>query len=863
MRADCIALRTCNNFTRQVIGGSFRAFNTTMMMTRRLSARAALFALSASLPALALAQAAPPDPAGHGAAPARENEAATPGAGAPAEAMEDEAEIVVTGQKPRGSVVGNIPAEVTYGAREIRSLGVSSVTELLEALAPQIGSGQGRGGGGRPVVLINGLRTTGFAEVRDIPTEAIVRTEIFPEELALRYGFRSDQKVVNIVLRPRFRAVVTELTPSFATDGGRQGGRADATLLRIGENGRINVNARFQHQSPLYESERDIALDPALGGALDERPYRTLLAQTNTASLNASLNRKLNDRTALTATLRGETAESDAAIGAFLPGAEGDPVALLRGGITRSAEAGLMLSGNAAPWNWSLTGNYAVDHSRSTTDRSTGITDRARSTGQTASLEGVIGGSVFALPAGDANMTLTTRGELQDIDSESLRQGAERGATLERSVVGGQLSLDLPIASARRDVLGALGTLGLNLNAGVDRLSDFGTLTRYGAGLNWSPAGFIDLIGSYTREEGAPTMQQLGNPVDAVPDVRVFDFVRQENVQITQISGGNPALLADDRRVWKLGMTLRPFSSRDISFNVTYTNSRIDNFIASFPAATGAIEAAFPDRFVRDADGRLLSIDARPVNFARARDEQLRWGVNISRTFGKGRTPSTEEMQRFRDMMRGMGGPGAGQGGERPRARQGGAGGEGGGPGGGSGGGGFGGGGRGGPPVIGQTRVQFSLYHVWYLRDDLLPANGAPLIDLLDGGASDANGGQARHGLDARLSVNRNNIGMRVEANWRGATRVESGSGASAGSLRFSSRTTVNLRLFAQPGMDPNLVSKMPWLRGTRISLGVDNLFNSRPQVRDGSGLAPVNYQPDFLEPAGRTLRLSIRKLFF
>ena len=84
------------------------------------------------------------------------------------------------------------------------------------ALAPQIGSAQGRGGE-RPVLLLNGQRISSFRELRDIPTEAIERVEILPEEVALKYGYRADQKVVNIVLRPRFRSTVAQVGATAAT----------------------------------------------------------------------------------------------------------------------------------------------------------------------------------------------------------------------------------------------------------------------------------------------------------------------------------------------------------------------------------------------------------------------------------------------------------------------------------------------------------------------------------------------------------------------------------------------------------------------------------------------------------------------
>jgi hypothetical protein len=45
----------------------------------------------------------------------------------------------------------------------------------------------------------------------------------------------------------------------------------------------------------------------------------------------------------------------------------------------------------------------------------------------------------------------------------------------------------VPIADRSRAVLGFLGDLSLNANFAAEELSDFGTLTVYGAGLNWEP----------------------------------------------------------------------------------------------------------------------------------------------------------------------------------------------------------------------------------------------------------------------------------------------------------------------------------------------------------------------------------------
>jgi hypothetical protein len=58
------------------------------------------------------------------------------------------------------------------------------------------------------------------------------------------------------------------------------------------------------------------------------------------------------------------------------------------------------------------------------------------------------------------------------------------------------MSIDLPISRRNRD-FSALGNFTLNANAEVDRLSDFGTLTKLGAVANFSPIDRLNFIASW------------------------------------------------------------------------------------------------------------------------------------------------------------------------------------------------------------------------------------------------------------------------------------------------------------------------------------------------------------------------------
>jgi iron complex outermembrane recepter protein len=393
-------------------------------------------------------------------------------------------------------------------------------------------------------------------------------------------------------------------------------------------------------------------------------------------------------------------------------------------------------------------------------------------------------------------------------------------------------------------------------------LSDFGTLTTVGAGLNWSPVNPLNLIASWTREEGAPSVQQLGEPLLDTPGTRIFDFTLGDTVLANVITGGNPALEADRRNVFKLGTNWKPSTKVDLRLRADFVHSRIDRPISSFPGPSAALEAAFPERFQRapctpqPCTGQLISADLRPVNFDSATRDTLRWGFDFTQPLKSAR-PSQAQIDQFRARRAAEGG-GAPEGSPPPEgplpegSRDGG---------GDRGFGGFGGGGGGGGRYGGGRqggRLTLSLTHTVNLADRVTIRPGLDL-DYLHGDALGSFGGRPRHEVEAQAGWANNGLGARLSGNWRSGTTVDS---AASGSLHFSPLTTFDLRLFANPGERFDLVAKHPWLRGTQVRLELKNMFDAKPRVRDAAGLVPASYQPDLLDPLGRTVSISLRKLF-
>ena len=839
---------------------------------RRAGAMSCLALLPAALAAQPMSPAAAPAPESRGRAAA-------------ADQSEPEAEIVVTGQRQRGSVIGDIPPDLQIGPAEIRSYGVSSIADLLDELTPQTTSGRGRGGDA-PVVLLNGHRISGFSEIRDIPVEAIARVEILPEEVALKYGYRADSRVVNIVLRQRFRAVTGEVAARTSTEGGRDNPTADATLLRINKSGRFNVALDYQHNDSLLDSQRNIIesrprrpydltgnvaaanggtqIDPALSAlagqpvtvagvpaglagaptlsdfaatanqanVTDVAPYRTLLPETQQASLNAVLNRNFG-RVGATVNGRFQLNDSDSRVGlasAVFGLPEGNPFspfgndvsvyryldpdsALRQHSRTSAAHLGFTFDGDFSLWRWSVTSNLDRTDTRTRTDRGFDTTDlqaaltagdptlnpfgpidtgrlggrlidRARSVSKSGSADLLLSGPLFDLPAGAVSTSFRAGFNASSFDSNSTRAGLAQSGSADRTIANGQINVDIPLTSRRKAIFGAIGDLSINANLAVDHLSDFGTLTTIGYGLHWTPIPAISLVASATAEDGAPTSQQLGNPLVLTPQVPVFDFRTGTTAIVTRIDGGNRALVADNRHVLKIGLTIKPLPKIDLSLTANYVRSATRNAISAFPGSsvTPDIEAAFSDRFIRDANGELTQLDDRPVNFARLDSQQLRWGINFSKPLKLAAADRFAALRAAGGGARPNGGPPGAPGGGRS-----GGGGPGGGGRGGFGGGGFGGG-----------RLQFAVYHTWHIRDEVLIREGTPVLDLLHGSAIGSNGGQSQHEIEVQAGFTKDGLGARLSGNWHSGTTVDGISGQPNSSLIFSDLATASLRLFVR-----------------------------------------------------------------
>jgi hypothetical protein len=504
--------------------------------------------------------------------------------------------------------------------------------------------------------------------------------------------------------------------------------------------------------------------------------------------------------------------------------------------------AGGTLTGDVRRWSWAITGNYDRMVSRSTSE--TGVPlgalqasidtggdpmaaidavtaarrdlNRSRAVSDTIGVKATANGPVVRLPAGEAMLTVTT--DYTRIDSDARTNLSLATDAVGRTMRGASVNANVPIASAREGSLGFLGEMQLSAMAGVSRVSDFGRLSTSNLGLNWTPVRRVQLNASVNVAQTAPAVTLLVAPVLATPNTPFFDYVTGRSTLVTTISGGNPGLAPEKRRVTTLGIAVQPIKDEEIRLSTDYVDTRIDNQAASLGGATPAFQRVFPDLFVRDALGQLVSVDLRPVNLAFERERKLRLTVDAQVMLGKTPPPPPPPAPGTDPAAAKAAPP------PRPPKR---------------------------PPALWLTATTN-----YRLEDRLTLRNGGPVLDLLDGATLSGTGGRPRWDVDMTGNFSYGVFNMGVYGRLQGPTRIRSDIAAS--DLHFSGRTWLVLYSFVRM----EKVIKQLWAKGMNVNVTIENLLNDRINVTDRNGDTPNRFQPAYLDPIGRSIRVGVRKLF-
>jgi iron complex outermembrane receptor protein len=847
-------------------------------------ARIAIAALLASVAARALATST-----------ATASADATSGAQLPTDQTKSNDEAIYITAPP---LFHDVQPERSLDQDAIDSYGASTVDEILGDLQVELGEDAEQ-----PLLIVNGHRVSDLSDIGALPVEVLRNIVVLPRGAALRAGGTGTQRVISITLKRSLRQATVTAAHKISTDGNWNGERGEAMLTHVKGDTRANLTFRMRDETPLLESQRGIIqpspffpyaisgniigfpdtsgeIDPALSAlagqpvfvvplpasaptlqqlaglanqqnATDLGAFRTLRPKTRNYDLNGTFATRLAPWLTANATLHWYRNDGDYLRG--LPGAlfvlsRSNPFSPFSNSVgvavygkrplhsistQKAADANATFNANWGLWQ----GNLNLRRSQSTFDfnsqRATAFgpiplddsldpfatdlsnlialrTDStsSRSTDTLADL--TLNGPAFHLPAGDVTAVIEGRVEANHLHSTStfVGSGDQRFHRNSQSFRGG---IDIPLTSRENAFLPEAGELSASIELSRAHFSDAGSINHATYGLTWEPAPPVRFHGSIDRTDLPAPIQTLGNPVTITPQVRVFDPLTGETVDVTEITGGIPSLRPQSTKTRDVSALLRLVPKMSLELNAEYIDTDVRNFVSSLPQASAAVELAFPQRFIRDANGVLTTIDLRPVNFDSHRDKRLRWGLSMNTKIGAG-------------VFGGPTSPGM----PRPAYR---------------------------PP----TYLQLTFNHTMVFSDQIVIRPGLDSVDLLRGGAMGIGGGRVRHQIDSTMAVTSGGLGVRMGVTWRAASELVSQFGGVTDTLHFSPLLAINLKAFTDV---KRLLPHDRWAKGLRLSVDVINALNRRQTVHDSFGSTPLQYQPAYRDPLGRTVEIELRKVF-
>lgn len=683
------------------------------------------------------------------------------------------ADVEVWGRRGAAAVA----PEIELNGADIDALAAWDIGEVLSRLIEILGVGE------QPVVIVNGKRVANASVFNGFPPDALVRAEILPPEAAIIYGGAPGQRVINLVLQPRFGSYDGRAADARPTQGGTYSFSGELRRSVINEEKTYRLGVRTVYDAALLSNDRDLPDMHPENGVISLRPRVRNMAANAIATGSIG-------RWASVFSMNGQVRDSLST--SYLGGSF---VESRRRNDSLNGSVGF--SGLAA--GWSLQANLNGQASRSREDGFLVTQNENQSVGFTGSA----GRTVFDLATGPVALAMT--GNWAGV--RSVTDGGQVRTTnrFQTSEARGSLAVPLSKGNSETSLGRIIGDLQATIGGSV-RASSAGGGDGGNLALDWAPRRKLRLGGVWSVASDSVSDTLRFEPLYYEAPRLVFDFRSGQAVMIAPLLGGNPDLRSPRSEQFSLNAAAGPYASWGVSGSVGYQKAETTDGIGSLPELTEDVEAAFPDRFQRDANGRLVSIDYRPMNLSSSLTEGLTTTINFSLPRPQGAAANEAMVARF------------------------------------------------------------SLNYNLQLRNTVALLAGLPDLDRLRGDG----GGVSRQSARAMLDAKRGRWGLNASARWQDGYRTRRNGGRDdPADLVVKPFAAVDLKLTFQMMSSSIRASSSneeggPRRRssGLQVNLEVENLFDARPEARLGDGSAAPGYGRDVQDPIGRVVRLSLQRRF-
>lgn len=521
-------------------------------------------------------------------------------------------EVVVIGSRRPKSLDGaQVLDELSEG--RIATYAAGSINELIERLQQQDGR--------EFSIVVNGQRIGSLADLGELPAEALEGLQIYTPADAKRFGFSANNRLLNLTLKRNFRTLSLEDELRGATEGGGVAVSGETRGAVLDGDRRLNGFGRARAEEGLLARQRpafatgDRPVPPGQSLVPRSQSYFATLGAARPlggGNLNFGMqgNRNQNVRRTNGVT-RQENAGGSASMNASYSNTIGGFIVTAISDIGSSGNRSRIMGGDI------LAGCTACR-----------VVQDLRTRTINASLFGTVSGKVATLPAGDMRLDLSLRrGRARTTTTDGLNGVVRRTAY---GTISAQVNVALPIVSGSTPVLGFLGSVDLMPSIDYNAIDGLGHVTGTNLSLNWRPSSALSFDASFSRRGSLPSNEQINAPAQTLIGVTVYDYRVGDVVPVEQITGGAPLAPPSSQDLRVSANYNRPIGRSRINGNIGFSRSSTDRPTTSLTEPSAFVERFFPERFVRDATGRLVSVDVRPFNAVRQASENVSVAAKLS-----------------------------------------------------------------------------------------------------------------------------------------------------------------------------------------------------------------------------------------
>lgn len=408
--------------------------------------------------------------------------------------------------------------------------------------------------------------------------------------------------------------------------------------------------------------------------------------------------------------------------------------------------------------------------------------------------ESVLSGKIVAVPAGEVRMDVAlSRRQSLTYAKDRLNSRQERTSY---GTTTSRLNINFPLVAPGTTPLGFLGRVDVIPSIDYNAADGIGGAAGINMGFIWSPSSSLQINASSSRRTVLASNADVNAPEQILVGLTAYDYRTMAIVPIEQIIGGArlPPQIMLERNI---STAFNKAVGRvQLAANLTFASTEARRPPISLREPTAFLESIFPNRFTRSANGTLVRVDTRPFSAISQSTSTLSASLNLS---GAWNANAASEAS--------------------------------------------------------GTAWTIGIQGERQLKQSLMVAFGAPVIDLLRNPLNLSTGGGGPTRVNVQLAITSAHLGGNLNARWVSGLRSVSAADPFSG-VRIGALTRIDASVFAtlreRQGPDGNGT-------GYRLQLSINNILNTRPRVETFNAGGTTRLNPSLLDPIGRQVLVTLR----